>query len=97
MFRVFGLTGAFVLVGVAAGVVVDFAGVSGDVDAGAVFDAGATAFGAALPALLLMLPFAGVVDDVGVVGNVVIGVGTGGKGFASTLAISSFRPASDWL
>jgi hypothetical protein len=42
------------------------------------------------------LPEVGVVVVVGAAaGRVVIGVGTGGKGFDITLAIISFRPASD--
>ena len=57
--------------------------------------AGTAAPGAAVDPLLLMLPVAGVVVVAGVAGSVVIGVGTGGNGFDITLAISSFRPASD--
>jgi hypothetical protein len=30
-------------------------------------------------------------------GSVVIGVGSGGNGFDKALAITSFKPASDWL
>ena len=40
-------------------------------------------------------PEVGVVDAGVVAGNVVIGVGNGGNGLDSTLAIISFRPASD--
>lgn len=69
-----------------------------DEAAGAVvlFVAGGTA--AKVEPVLLVLPVAGVVVVAGVVtGSVVIGVGTGGNGFESTLAISSFSPASDLL
>ena len=82
------------LVVVAVGVVVvfDFAGPSVDA-AGAIEFDGCDAAGVA--PLLLMLPVAGVVDVVGVVGNVVIGVGTGGKGVDIALAMKSVKPASD--
>ena len=68
-----------------------------DAAAGAVVLSGAGTAdpGAAVDPLLLMLPVAGVVVVAGVAGSVVIGVGTGGNGFDITLAISSFRPASD--
>ena len=44
-----------------------------------------------------MLPVDGVVDVAGVVGSVVIGVGTGGNGFDKALAMNSGRPDSDPL
>ena len=44
---------------------------------------------------VLVLPVAGVVDVAGAAGNVVSGVGSGGNGLDITLAIRSFRPASD--
>ena len=97
MFRVFGLTGAFVLVVVAAaGVEVVFGVVvSDDAPAGAVVFVAAGTDPVELAALLT-LPVAGVVVVVaGGVGSVVSGVGSGGNGFDITPAISSFRPASD--
>lgn len=69
-----------------------------DAAAGAVVlsvGAGTADPGAAVDPVLLMLPVAGVVVVAGVDGSVVIGVGTGGNGFDITLAIISFRPASD--
>lgn len=70
--------------------------VSDDEAAGAVvlFVAGGTA--AEVEPALLVLPVPGVVVVAGVVtGSVVIGVGSGGNGLDITLAIISFRPASD--
>ena len=45
----------------------------------------------------LGFPEVGVVAAGVVAGNVVIGVGNGGSGLDSTLAIISFKPVSDWL
>lgn len=76
------------------GTAVVFGVVVNDVAAGAVV----VVFGAAPAApadVELELPKAGVI--VLEVGSVVSGVGTGGNGFDRTLAISSFRPASDLL
>ena len=43
----------------------------------------------------VMLPEVGAVDVEAEAGKVVSGVGSGGNGLDNTLAISSFRPASD--
>lgn len=43
------------------------------------------------------VPDAGALVVAGEAGNVVTGVGSGGNGLDKTLAINSFRPASDWL
>jgi hypothetical protein len=58
---------------------------------------GADVPGAAFEPALFELPDVGVVDVAGAAGSVVSGVGSGGKGLVITAAISSFRPASDWL
>ena len=53
--------------------------------------------GAAVELALVVPPDAGVVDVAGAAGHVVSGVGTGGNGLDMTLAIISFRPASELL
>jgi hypothetical protein len=47
--------------------------------------------------LLVEVPLVAEVEDGAGVGSEVNGVGTSGIGFDSTLAINSFRPASDLL
>ena len=85
------------MVVVAAGVVV-FGAVIVDEAAGAiVFAVSVVAAPDAGVEPPLLLPVEGVVDVAGGVGSVFIGVGTGGNGLDRTLAISSFRPASDLL
>ena len=105
MFRVFGLTGAltgaFAPAVVVVVVVVGFGVVIGGVVAAFVVLGAAPGIapvglepGLELP-LLLTPPVAGVVAEAGSAGRVVSGVGTGGNGFESTLAIIAGRPVSD--
>ena len=88
-----GLAGGFavvVSVGVLTVVVVVAPAVVGLLVA-ALVAAGAVEPGVVVP------PDAGVVEVAGAAGNVVSGVGTGGSGLVITLAIISFRPASELL
>jgi hypothetical protein len=78
------------------GVVVVAAGLAGVVDVGDEFVAGAVLFPMFDPEALTV-PDAGV-PPVGVdAGSVVIGVGSGGRGFERIPAIISLRPVSVWL
>ncbi len=102
MLRGFGLLGVLVdVVVVAAGVVVVF--VVGGVTGGTAEPAGLVPAGKTAAPLEVLAPAAPGVPEVGVVaagvvaGKVVIGVGNGGSGLDSTLAIISFKPVSDWL
>ena len=98
MLRVFGFAAGFtlavcVVVVVAFGAVVVAVVVAGVV---VLFVAGATVPGATVEPVVLGLLVPGRADVVGAVaGSSVIGVGTGGNGFDNTVAIISFKPASD--
>lgn len=83
------VTAGFVDVVVVFGVVVNEDGVAVPVDVPAAGDPDAA--GSAVE----LVPEEGVI--VLDAGRAVSGVGTGGNGFDSTLAIRSLRPASDWL
>ena len=75
---------------VAAGVLAE----ADDVPAGVFAPEGGVVPAAGVDPDELMLPEAGLVVGVAA-GKLVIGVGSGGKGFDMTLAIISVRPASD--
>ena len=99
MLRVFGLATGFVLA-VSTFVVVVFGVVVANGAAVVVVvlfvAGGATVPGVAAEPVVDKLPLVGVVDVVGAAaGSVVSGVGTGGNGFESTLAINSFMPAAE--
>ena len=102
MLRVFGLAAGLVLAvcgAVVAGFTIVVAAGGAAVVVGALLAAGALEVpGAAVEPPALVLPDEGVVDVVGVVGgSSVKGVGTGGNGLDSTLAIISGKPVSEPL